>query len=74
MTIFDRVQFVMNNRDCLRIRQVAKLTGLIVASEPGVDKCFLHFRGFERLSTKGILTLSYISQDSPSGMTHPAFF
>ena len=46
-TIFDTAQFVMNNRDCLRIRQVAKLTGLIVASEPGVDKCFLHFRGLE---------------------------
>lgn len=38
---------VLGNKEEVKIRLVAKLIGLIVACEPAVEKCFLHYRGLE---------------------------
>ena len=46
-TIFQTASFVLHHYRHVKIRAVAKLIGLIVASEPAVDKCFLHYRGIE---------------------------
>jgi hypothetical protein len=38
---------VLRNKARVSIRLVAKLIGLIVACEPAVEKCFLHYRSLE---------------------------
>ena len=46
-TFLDTAELAWSKRDHIQRREAAKLSALIMGSEPRVGKCFLHFRGHE---------------------------
>lgn len=45
---------LLKQRNGVRIRKVAQFVGKIVACEPGIDGCFLHYRSIERDKTNSL--------------------